>query len=76
MKSPGNSRVPKEGETRSRKDRPPYRVKGAAEALGVSNKVILTALKSGRLYGFRLTPDGPWLIPPDRIERLLHGEAA
>lgn len=64
------------GNTQSRKDRPPYRVKGAAETLGVSDKVILSALKSGRLYGFRLTPDGPWLIPPEGIERLLRGDAA
>jgi hypothetical protein len=75
VESLGNSRV-KERETQNGKDRPPYRVKGAAEALGVSDKVILSALKSGRLYGFKLTPAGPWLIPGEGIERLLRGAAA
>lgn len=56
--------------------RPPYRVTEAAAALGVSDKAILKALGNGRLYGFRLTPGGPWLIPSEGIDRLKRGEAA
>ena len=47
---------------------PPYRVSQAARKLGVSNKAVLDALKSGRLTGFRL--NRMWLIPRDEIDRL------
>jgi excisionase family DNA binding protein len=53
---------------------PPYRVREAAQELGVSDKTILAALKGGTLSGFRLTPDGPWLIPRARVAALKQGE--
>jgi len=42
---------------------PPYRVSEVARKLGVSTRVVLVALKSGRLAGFRL--NRMWLIPRD-----------
>ena len=48
--------------------RPPYRVRDVARKLGVSNKAVLDALKSGRLAGFRL--NRMWLVPRDAIDRL------
>jgi excisionase family DNA binding protein len=47
---------------------PPYRVSEVARKLGVSNKAVLDALKSGRLAGFRL--NRMWLIPRDEIDQL------
>jgi excisionase family DNA binding protein len=47
---------------------PPYRVSQAARKLGVSNKAVLGALKSGRLTGFRL--NRMWLIPRAEIDAL------
>jgi excisionase family DNA binding protein len=47
---------------------PPYRVSQAARKLGVSNKAVLDALKSGRLVGFRL--NRMWLIPRAEIDEL------
>jgi excisionase family DNA binding protein len=50
---------------------PPYRVSQVARKLGVSNKAVLDALKSGRLSGFKL--NRTWLIPRDAIDRLRDG---
>jgi excisionase family DNA binding protein len=47
---------------------PPYRVGQVARMLGVSSKLVLDALKSGRLSGFKL--NRMWLIPRDGIDRL------
>lgn len=51
---------------------PPYRVRQAAKKLGVSNRVVLDALKSGRLVGFRL--NRMWLIPRREIDQLDGGQ--
>jgi excisionase family DNA binding protein len=50
---------------------PPYRVGEVARQLGVSNKVVLDALKRGRIPGFKL--NRMWLIPRDAIDRLGEG---
>jgi excisionase family DNA binding protein len=49
-------------------ERPPYRVREAAEKLGVSTKAILGALKTGRLPGFKL--NRVWLIPRAGVDGL------
>jgi excisionase family DNA binding protein len=49
-------------------ERPPYRVSEAARKLGVSNRAILDALRSGRLTGFKL--NRMWLIPRGQIDQL------
>jgi excisionase family DNA binding protein len=48
---------------------PPYRVGQVARKLGVSNKVVLDAIKRGRLSAFRL--NRMWLIPRDAVDRLV-----
>jgi excisionase family DNA binding protein len=47
---------------------PPYRVNQVARKLGVSNRAVLDALKSGRLSGFKL--NRMWLIPREGVDRL------
>lgn len=50
---------------------PPYRVSQVAVRLGVSNKAVLDAIKSGRLRGFKL--NRMWLIPRESVDRLSAG---
>jgi excisionase family DNA binding protein len=62
------------GGTQSAGGDPPYRVSEVARKLGVSNKAVLDALKSGRLAGFRL--NRMWLVPRDAMDRLRAGASA
>jgi excisionase family DNA binding protein len=62
------------GGTHSACGDPPYRVSEIARKLGVSNKAVLDALKSGRLAGFRLKR--MWLVARDPIDRLRAGGSA
>jgi hypothetical protein len=53
--------------SRGQDERPPYRVGQLAKKWNVGNKLILEALKSGRLGGFQL--NRMWLIPRDSADR-------
>jgi excisionase family DNA binding protein len=56
------------------RDQAPYRVREAAKRLGVSDKAVLDALKSGAIAGFRMKR--MWLIPRHVIDRMSGASAA
>jgi excisionase family DNA binding protein len=53
--------------------KPPLRVSEFAEELGVTDKNVRDAIKSRRLFAFRLNK--MWLIPPEELDRVKRGEA-
>jgi len=51
-------------------------VKEASEALGYSVDTLYRHLKSGKIYGYRITEDGDWRIPINEVERIRAGASA
>jgi hypothetical protein len=52
----------------------PYTIKGLADEEGISKQAVWCAIRDGRLFAYRYTPRGQWLIPPQEVARIRRGE--